>query len=129
MPRIDRLAGRCFAGPDRDHVGGVLLGEQTDVGRARELQRYGLLAVVAQAVADSGSEPLVGDADVLPDPEPRDARERARGRLEDETHGARLALRRQLVVVRVERDGLALTHTEAVLEERAPRDVVLEELG
>src|SRR6267142_2983016 len=129
MPRLDRLSRRGLPRPDGDHVGGVLLREETDVRRTGELQTYRFLAVVAQAVAHAGGETLVRDADVFSDPETGHARERARRRLEDETHGARLALRRQLVVVRVQHDRLGLSDAEAVLEERAARHVVLEQLG
>src|SRR6266550_7554024 len=128
MPRVDRLSGGRLLCADRDHVGGVLLGEQTHVRRARELDRYGFLAIVPEAIAHAGGEPFVGDADVLADPEARNTRERASRRLEDEAHGARLALRGQLVVVRVEYHRLRLADAEAVLKERAARNVVLEKL-
>src|SRR5438045_3043175 len=128
MPRVDRLSGGRLLRPDGDHVPGVLLGQQTDVRRAGELETYRFFAVVAQAVAHAGGEAFVGDADVLADPETGNARERAGRRLEDEAHRARLALRSQLVVVRVQHDRLGLSDAEAVLEERAARDVVLEKL-
>src|SRR5437867_10175695 len=128
MPGIDRLPGCRLPRPDRDHVGRILFGEQPDVRRACELKSYGFLAVSAQAIPDAGGEPLVGDANVLADAETRKAHESACRRLEDETDGARLALRGQLVVVRVQHDRLGLSNTEAVLEERTARDVVLEKL-
>src|SRR5882672_1718294 len=129
MPRLDRLSRGRLARPDRDDVGGVLLREQTHVRRAGELETYRFLAVVSEAVTHARGEPFVGDANVLPDTEARDARERARRRLEDEAHGAGLALWGQLVVVRVQHDRLGLSDAEAVLEERAARHVVLEQLG
>src|SRR2546423_2806604 len=128
MPSVDRLARGRLARPDRDHVSWVLLREQADVRRAGELETYGFLSVVAEAIAHAGREALVGDADVLADPEARNAGERTRRRLENEAHCARLALRRELVVVRVKHDWLRLPGPEAVLEERAARDVVLEQL-
>src|SRR5437773_9141125 len=128
MPRVDRLSGGRLLRPDRDHVGGVLLGKQTDIRRAGELDGYRFLAVIAEPIPDAGGESFVGDADVLADPETRNARERADRRLEDEAYGPRLALRGQLVVVGVEHDRLRLAGAEAVLEERPARDVVLEKL-
>src|SRR5713226_7089466 len=128
MPSIDRLTGCRLARPDGDHVGWVLLREQPDVRRAGELEADRFLAVVAQAIAHAGGESLVGDTDVLADPETGNAGERARRRLEDEAHRACLPLRGQLVVERVQHDWLRLPDAEAVLEERAARDVILEEL-
>src|SRR3981081_590533 len=106
MSRFDRLSGGRLSRADGDHVGGVLLREQTDVRRAGELETERFLAVVPERVATAAGEPFVRDANVLPDTETRDARERARRRLEDQTHGARLALRGQLVVVGVPHDRL-----------------------
>src|SRR5437762_7192709 len=128
MPSVDRLARGRFARPDGDHVSRVLLREQANVRRAGELETYRFLAVVAEAIPHAGREALIGDADVFADPEARNAREGTRRRLENEAHCARLALRRELVVVRVKNDWLRLPGPEAVLEERAARDVVLEQL-
>src|SRR5438552_4648980 len=128
MPRVDRLSGGRLLCPDRDHVGRVLLGKQTDIRRAGELDGYRFLAVIAEPIPDAGGESFVGDADVLADPETRNARERAGRRLEDEAYGPRLALRGQLVVVGVEHHRLRLAGAEAVLAERPARDVVLEKL-
>src|SRR2546425_1216896 len=125
MPRVDRLSGGRLARSHGDDVGGVLLRQQPDVRRAGELETYRFLAVIAEAVAHARGEPLVGDAYVFADPEAGNARERPRRRLEDETHGACLPLRSQLVVVGMEHDRFALSDAEAVLEERATRDVVV----
>src|ERR1700694_2791893 len=119
MPRVYRLSRGRLPRADGDDVARVLLREQTNIRRAGELETYRFLAVIAKAVAHARGEPLVGDANVLTDPEAGNARERSRRRLEDQAHGARLALRRELVVVRVQHDGLGLTDPEAVLEERA----------
>ena len=129
VARIEWLAGRGLLRPGGDRVHRILFGEKADVRRARERDGDALLALVAQPVADPGREPLVGDADVLADPQTRDRRERPLRRLQDEAHRARLALRCELVVDGVEKDGVGSSGAEAVLEERAPRDVVLEELG
>src|SRR5437773_4210840 len=129
MPRVDRLSGCRLLRPDGDHVGGVLLGKQTDVRRAGELDGYRFLAVIAEPIPDAGGESFVGDADVLADPETGNTRERSGRRLEDEADGPRLALRCQLVVVGMQHDRLRLAGAEAVLEERPARDVVLEKLG
>src|SRR5438552_9741531 len=128
MPRVDRLSGGRLLCPDRDHVGRVLLGKQTDVRRAGELDGYRFLAVIAKPIPDAGGESFVGDADVLADPKTRNARERAGRWFEDEADGPRLALRGQLVVVGVQHDRLRLAGAEAVLEERPTRNVVLEKL-
>src|SRR2546423_15587338 len=125
MPRVDRLSGGRLLRPNRDHVRGVLLGQQADVRRARELETYRFLAVVAQAVTHAGCEALVGDADVLADPETGNARERARRRLENEAHRARLALRRQLVVARLQHDRLRLSYTQPVLDKCAAPDFLI----
>src|SRR6267378_6560384 len=128
MSRFDRFSRGRLARPNSDEVGGVLLRKQTDVRCAGELDTYRFLAVVPQPVANAGGKPFVGDANVLPYTEAGDAREGARRRLEDEAYGARLTLRGQLVVVRMQHDRLGLSDAEAVLEERAARDVVLEQL-
>src|SRR3989454_7819427 len=128
MPCVERLPCCRLARPDGDHVGWVLLREQPDVRRAGELEADRLLTVVAQAIAHAGGEALVGDADVLPDPETGNARECARRRLENEAHRTCLPLRGQLVVEPVQHDRLGLPDAEAVLEEGTARDVVLEEL-
>src|SRR5256712_7267598 len=128
MPRVERLPYCRLARSDSDHIGWVLLGEQPDVRRAGELEADRFLTIVAQAIAHPGGEPLVGDADVLPDPETGNARECARRRLENEAHRACLPLWGQLVVEPVQHDRLGLPDAEAVLEERTARDVVLEEL-
>src|SRR6267378_3649615 len=128
MSRFDRFSRGRLARPNSDEVGGVLLRKQTDVRCAGELDTYRFLAVVTEPVANAGGKPFVGDANVLPDTEAGDARERARRRLEDEADGARLTLRGELVVVGMQHDRLGLSDAEAVLEERAARDVVLEQL-
>src|SRR5438105_2974947 len=87
------------------------------------------IGVVAEPIAHARGKAFVGDADVLADPKPRDGGERAGRGLEDEAHRARLALRGQLVVVGVQHRGLGLAHAEAVLEEGATGDVVLQKLG
>src|SRR5919201_954682 len=125
---LDRLACGRLACPDGDHVHRVRLCEQAHVARAHKAQRDPFLTVVAKAVANPGREPFVRDPHVLPDTQPGDRRERTGGRLEDQAHRARLALRRELVVIGVEDHRLRLPHAEAVLEERAPRHVVVEQL-
>src|SRR5207247_8113532 len=64
----------------------------------------------------------------LADSEARQARERTGRRLEDEAHRARFALRCELIRQRMEAHRVLAADTEAVLEERAARVVVLEEL-
>src|SRR5438067_668686 len=128
VAHVDRLAGGGLPRADSDDIGRAGLRQQAQVAGARELERNPLLAVVAQAVAHSRGQALVRDAHVLPNAEPRDGRERTRGRLEDQAHGARLALRGELVVIRVQDHWLGFPHAHAVLEERAPRRIVFEEL-
>src|SRR5437773_12499406 len=99
MPRVDRLSGGRLLRPDRDHVGRVLLGKQTDVRRAGELDGYRFLAVIAEPIPDARGAAFLGDADVLADPETRNARDRSGRRLEDEADVPALALRCQLAVV------------------------------
>src|SRR5439155_16151410 len=124
----ERLARRRLARAEGDEVANVRLAHERDVGRAREGQGDAVFAIVAQAVAHAGCEALVRDADVLADAEARQARERTGRWLEDEAHGARLALRRELIRQRVEAHRVLATDAEAVLEEGPARVVVLEEL-
>src|SRR6266508_3511752 len=125
---LHRLRDRRLARTQRDDVGALVLTHETEIRRARERQLDRLFAVVAQAVAHSRGEPLVGDADVLADPEARHRRERADRRLEREAHGPRFTLGGERVIHRVQAHRLVASDAEAVLEERAPRRIVVEQL-